>query len=50
MIFTQIIIFLVILVLEITLLHVIIQLLELKSLSSEPVNRARDQLLLDILA
>jgi len=37
-------------VLEVALLHFLIQLLELKSLSSEPINRTGDELLLDILS
>jgi hypothetical protein len=41
--------FLIILILEITLFHVIIHLLELKSLTSKPIDSTGDQLLLNVL-
>ena len=37
-------------ILKVTLLHVLVQFLELKSLSSEPVNRTRNELLLDVFS
>jgi len=38
------------LVLKVALLHFFVQFLELKSLSSEPIDRTGDELLLDILS
>lgn len=47
-IFIILVFFLIIFVLKISFFHIIIQLLELKSFTSEPVNSAGDKLLLDI--
>jgi hypothetical protein len=44
------VIFFVVFIFKISLLHVIIQLLKLKSLASEPVDSTRDELLFDVLS
>src|SRR6266536_2874446 len=44
------VVFLIIFIFKTPLLHVIIQLLKLKSLASEPVDSPRDELLLDVLS
>jgi hypothetical protein len=49
-ILTYLILFIVILILEITFLHIILQFLELKSLAGKPVNSTRDELFLDVLS
>ena len=46
----SIVVFVVIFVLEVTFFKVIIDLLELQRLSSEPIDRARNEFFLDVLA
>lgn len=50
MILAQVIFLLIVLIFEVVLLQLIVQLLELKSLTGKPVDSTGDQLLLDVLA
>lgn len=50
MVITQVVVLFIIIILKVTLLQIVIQLLKLQGLTSEPVNCTRDELLLDIFS